>query len=560
MDIKYFIPFCLSMSCLTNYGQHNGSNSIDSLQGKSYEYFLEKLDDDHGKENDIIYSHAFLKKAKTEKNWRQMVDAYRTTLHLSDKRHRIFFADSVIYAAKHTKDKDLIGSAYLTKGIVYYDMTDYNNALDNYLIANEYIIQSKDNYLIHKTKYNIAQIKYYLGYYDEAISLLQESADYFKEEDDIPYITALHSMALCYIRLERFDQSTNINELGIKEATRLEFYNAIPRFVNSEGINQYFKRNYAVSIAKLNETLPSFVKNKDFAGETVTNFYLGKNYWAMNQPDKAMQFFLKVIKAFTEENYIFPILRESFEIAIDYHKSKNDLQAQLKVIDQLFLADKYLNANYKYLIARTHKEYDTKKLIRAKDDVQESLRLQKIRNTFLVLITIILAISLAYMIYKARENKRKFKKLIERKAHQIKLSTEAKLKNTDNLKMTPEVKTSILKHLDNFEGSGQFRTKDITLPKLAKKFNTNIVYVSKVISYSRQKKAVDYINDLRIDWLLTQLETNSKFRNYTNKALAEESGFNTTQHFTRAFSKNTGLSPTFYVQELKRTISATNLP
>jgi hypothetical protein len=52
----------------------------------------------------------------------------------------------MIYAAKHTQEKDLVGSAYLTKGIVYYDMTDYNNALDNYLMANNHLIGTNDKY------------------------------------------------------------------------------------------------------------------------------------------------------------------------------------------------------------------------------------------------------------------------------------------------------------------------------------------------------------------------------------------------------------------------------
>lgn len=548
------------MLCFSIYGQQNGNAVIDSLKGKSYEYFLERFEEDEQGDVSKIYSKAYLNKAKAEKNWQHIMNAYKIILHQSDKKNRIFYADSMIYAAKHTQERDLVGSAYLTKGIVYYDMTDYNNALDNYLIANNHLIGTNDKYLEHKTKYNIAQIKYYLGYYDDAAALFKETANYFKNEDDIPYLTSLHSLALCYNRLEKFDLCTTTNDFGIKEASRLEFYEAIPRFVNSEGINQFFKKNYSVSIGKLSETLPSFIKTKDFAGETVTYFYLGKSYWALNQPEKAMQYFLRVNKAFTEKNYIYPNLRESFEITIDYYKSKNDLPTQLKYINQLLLADKYLNSNYKYLSGRIHKEYDTKKLLHAKSEIEKSLRFQKQQNIFFILLIAVLVAWLGYMIYKSRENKRKFRKLMERKAQQVKLTAEAKIKNTDNLNMNPEVKASILKHLDKFENSEQFLAKDITLPKLAKKFDSNIVYVSKVISHSRQKRSNDYINDLKIDWIINQLRENSKFRNYTNKALGEEAGFSTTQHFTRAFSKNTGISPTFFVQELKSAIAAGNLP
>jgi tetratricopeptide (TPR) repeat protein len=556
---KYLIPFCISILCISVFGQQEGKFAVDSFKGKSYEYLLEKSEEEDV-ETSKIYSIEYLKKAKSEKNWKHIMNAYKIILHLSDKKDRIYYADSMIYAAKHTQENDLVASAYLTKGILYYDLTDYNNALDNYLIANRHLIGTNDQYLEFKANYNIAQIKYYLGYYEEAAQLFKASVDFFKNQENIPYLTSLHSLALCYNRLGKFDLCTATNDLGIKESERLECYEAIPRFINSEGINQFFKKNYTVSIGKLNETAPSFIKSRDFAGEVVTYFYLGKNYWSMNQPEKAMQYFLKVNEAFTERNYIYPNLRESFEITIDYYKSKNDPQKQLKYINQLLQADKYLNSNYKYLTGRIYKEYDTQKLLQSKRAIEKSLRSEKQQNLFYIILIAILLIWLGYLIYKSRESKRKFRKLIDRKTQQVKLTAETKLRNTGNLKMNPEVKASILKHLDKFENSEQFLAKDITLPKLAKKFDTNIVYVSKVISHSRQKRSNDYINDLKIDWIITQLRENSKFRNYTNKALGEEAGFSTTQHFTRAFSKNTGLSPTFFVQELKSAIAAGNLP
>jgi len=245
---------------------------------------------------------------------------------------------------------------------------------------------------------------------------------------------------------------------------------------------------------------------------------------------------------------------------IDHYKSKNDHPNQLKYIDQLLLADKYLNSNYKYLSGRIHKEYDTKKLIQAKDEIEELLRFEKKQNIFFIILIAILIGWLGYMIYKARENKRKFRKLMERKTQQSKPTAEIKHKNTGNLNINPDVIASVLKHLDKFEASEKFLAKDITLPKLAKMFDSNIVYVSKIISHSRQKKSTDYVNDLKIDYIIIQLRENSRFRNYTNKALGEEAGFSTTQHFTRAFSKNTGISPTYFIQELKKTISAGNLP
>jgi YesN/AraC family two-component response regulator len=110
------------------------------------------------------------------------------------------------------------------------------------------------------------------------------------------------------------------------------------------------------------------------------------------------------------------------------------------------------------------------------------------------------------------------------------------------------------------KNSEQFLAKDITLPKLAKKFDSNIVYVSKVISHSRQKRSNDYINDLKIDWIINQLRENSKFRTTLTKPWAKKQDSAPHSISQGHFSKNTGISPTFFVQELKSAIAAGNLP
>ena len=54
------------------------------------------------------------------------------------------------------------------------------------------------------------------------------------------------------------------------------------------------------------------------------------------------------------------------------------------------------------------------------------------------------------------------------------------------------------------------------------------------------------------------LKTRSNYRNYTNKALAEEAGFGSTQNFTRAFKERNGISPTYFIYKLKKSINTGN--
>jgi AraC-like DNA-binding protein len=119
------------------------------------------------------------------------------------------------------------------------------------------------------------------------------------------------------------------------------------------------------------------------------------------------------------------------------------------------------------------------------------------------------------------------------------------------LEIKAEIVELALKNLDKFERNQKYLEKDMTLSKLATILNTNTKYASKIIAKHRGKGSIDYITDLKIDYIVEKLKNENKFRNYTNKALGEEAGFRSTQNFTRAFKYRTEISPTYFIQKLK---------
>lgn len=555
--IKKIFILPLMLLCCIAIGQPAEFKIPDSLSDKDYGYFIERLDSDNANsEAKMAYCLSYLAKAKNDKDWKEVVNAYKSLLHQSDKKFRLTYADSMVYAAGKSHDNALIGSAYLTKGIVYYDLKEHTRALDNYIIANNFISKSDDDYLAYKVRFNIAQIKYYLGFYEEAISLLQECLAYFEGREDKPYLSSLHSLGLCYNRTMKFDLCSATNELGVKQALKYGINEMIPYFLHSEGINQVFKRNYAAAITKLQMALPGLSKNSDFANEDVAYFYIGKSYWLLNQHEKALPFFKKVDEIFAKENYIRPDLRENYEFLIDYYQARKNQQMELFYINRLLRADSLLNANYKYLSGKIFKEYDTKKLLQAKEDIEKSMDKRNFIDIGFVVVIIILFIALAFSVYRHKQNKRlkkqKYKEFQNRQNNPPGLIDEKKVVPNGKLDINPDVVASVLKHLEKFEKHEKYRETDMTLAKLASIFDCNTKYISKIIVHYKNKKSTDYINDLKVDYIVALLKNNSIYKHYTIKALGEEVGFATTQHFTRAFSNRTGILPSDYIQELKK--------
>jgi AraC-like DNA-binding protein len=86
---------------------------------------------------------------------------------------------------------------------------------------------------------------------------------------------------------------------------------------------------------------------------------------------------------------------------------------------------------------------------------------------------------------------------------------------------------------------------------LSEDFETNSKYLSKIVNVYKNKTFINYINDLRIDYAVINLQESKTARKYTLQALAFEYGFNTTESFSKAFSKKTGLKPSYFIIELQ---------
>ncbi|MCK0125215.1 helix-turn-helix domain-containing protein [Gelidibacter sp. F2691] len=531
-------------------------NIADSLKTRSYDYLFDSIED-HNNDTTIqsIYLKAFLNKAKSEEHWEELVNGYKNYMHYSSAELKLIYADSMIYAANISKDDALIGSAYLSKGIMYYGRKNHILALDNYLLANEYISKTEDDYQKYKVKYNIAHIKYYLGFYDEAIVLFEHCLKYFENENTRAYLNTIHSLALCYNRVGDFGFSSEMNALGLAEGEKFTNDSMKPYFIHLEGINHYFQNNYATSIEKISHSLPFIADNKDFANFSVGNFYIGKSYWALKKPELAITYFEKVDKTFDTEGYIRPDLRENFEILINYYKSKDNPKAKLHYIKKLLKADSILNANYKYLSGKMHKEYDTLELLKEKETIQKLLQ-KRNRNDIIFISTIaFLFFVLIFLAYRYIKNKKTYKRRFEeliKKNGETQSATSTKTIDKSSLDINSDAVASVLKQLEKFEKDEKFREKDWTLVKLSAAFNSNTKYLSKIVYHYRGKKFVEYINDLKIDYIIGLLKNDKIIRNYTNKALGEESGFSSTQRFTNAFISRTGISPSYFIQELNK--------
>ncbi|AZA83651.1 hypothetical protein C1637_14595 [Chryseobacterium lactis] len=118
--------------------------------------------------------------------------------------------------------------------------------------------------------------------------------------------------------------------------------------------------------------------------------------------------------------------------------------------------------------------------------------------------------------------------------------------------ITDETTNTLLLKLEKFEKSQKFIKKELSLTSLANDLGTNTRYLSEIIKQYKEKSYNNYINSLRINYITTKLYENPIYREYKISYLAEASGFSSREVFAVVFKKETGVTPSYFINNFKK--------
>ncbi|MDV7699303.1 tetratricopeptide repeat protein [Chryseobacterium soli] len=131
------------------------------------------------------------------------------------------------------------------------------------------------------------------------------------------------------------------------------------------------------------------------------------------------------------------------------------------------------------------------------------------------------------------------------------VKTEDKI-NESNITISQDTTTSLLHKLSRFEKSEKFLKKDMSLTALSNSLNTNPRYLSEIIKQHKDKNFNNYLNGLRIQYIINKLYDTPIFREYKISYLAEACGFSSREVFAVIFKKETGVTPSYFISQLKK--------
>ncbi|WP_282080665.1 AraC family transcriptional regulator [Aquimarina algiphila] len=558
--MKQEITIIIAVLCLglQSYAKQEIQKEVesDSLSNKTYKQLQNSLIKNmQDSIKSTSYAIAILKKGKKERDTIQILNGFFFLSTINENNENVLsYSDSIIKISKKVNNSRFLGMSFLNKGVYFYEKREFDKSLDNFLTAKLYVDSlPRLNYI---TEYSIGLLKSRVGEYQEALEIFKKSWMYanernFKEKDNNNYLITLLSLADGYVKVGKNDSATFYNRLGIEESlfsgNNVKYYD----FVLNEGINKYYLKKYDVSYDSISKVIKNFRMKIDRPNLILAYYYYAKTLLEKEEIDSAIVNFKKVDSLFNITNDIHPKSRETYEFLINYYKSKNDDKNQLLYIERLLKVDSILYSNYKYLSKKLAREYDTPKLLKEKERVISGLENKNVKvSNQLMLVSILLGVSLLGLIYYYRRQKTLKRRFNEVMNSKIEHNSEKTTANSGAIGISSDIVNDVLQRLEQFENSDAFLNPSITINDLSKQFGTNSKYLSKIINTYKNKNFSNYINDLRINCVVEKLKLDRKFRNYTVKAIGSEVGFNTTQAFSKAFYKSTGIHPSYFVKKI----------
>lgn len=461
--------------------------------------------------------------------------------------------DKAINLAIATNDSELISKAYLEKASFLYGQKKYKSSLESFLKASQYLDQKKNSSHYYTIQYGLALSNQHIGNLEEAENILLECYKYFKANPDVEDNKKAFAAVL--------GRLTIINILN-KDIVNAEKYNLehlkgsndkidSDYALKNQGIIQFYKGNYEQSIKLLNNSLQTIINNKDIYWEMYVLYYLGENYSKLGDESKAINYYEKVKKLYSETGITDIYLRDNFLKLNSFYKEQGDKGKQVELINSLIKFDSINYVVNQDVSQHYFNDYIKSNLTLEKEQLKKEVKFLNYQSVILIVFLTIIVI-VAFLVYIKLKKKNE---LLNRKVEEYleKLSQDSTEEIVVNKVVSDSDKAlfqDLADKIEEFEDNIEFINSDVSLDSLAKKLNTNRSTLSKYINTYKHKNFRKYINDLRINYIIKMIVSDKKYLNLTMDGLAEECGFNSRQKFSDAFLDTTSIRPKDFIKNL----------
>lgn len=492
----------------------------------------------------------------------------RTYLETATKdfKKALYTADSLY---KVSETPTLQAKSLMLSATLYRDAKDFKKAL-SYAEKAETIIESTDD-LNWQARISLFLAGQYRGVqlYSQSKKYALKTLETGKKIKDTLIAHKIQGLILQEMAYYEMDQKKYRKSNEYIQQSQLHFNNVIKEkdFFTADneqmlGSNYYNLKNSKASLFHYKKAL-NLVKN--FPENEITGYiYNGLVNIYLEKKDLINAGkYLDLAKQVSEKAENLELKKEVYDIEKQYYLQTENIE-KLKVIDKKKdTLEKKIESKTRQFIDESYTNLD-KKIVKAEN--------KNVQKNYLIVMALVLIIIILILYIRSKiqqkENIEKFRQILKKANEKPKAENSISLSETvvpvpqmensaTSVMMTPETEQKLLAKLKKFEKSNLFNNKNISLSYLAGHFETNTKYLSYVINTHKKKDFNNYINELRINYIIEKLKNDSQYRNYKMASLADEVGFSSHSKFTKVFKKETSLSPSLFIKYLQDEIAET---
>ncbi|ASW74369.1 hypothetical protein IQ37_04705 [Chryseobacterium piperi] len=565
MQRNFFFLLLSICSCLCFTQSKKKFHIPDSLKTKDFQLLEESFNKTLrvDKKKAEVYANTFLIKAKENKNLSRTSNGYLMLHRSINDNTSLLYLDSMMVIAKKINRSDYLSDGYMYKGNYYYLKGKFSESLTNYLTARDYAENDSETY--HILNFNIGLLKLELEQYQQAIQLFLSYKQYLEKNNltnKMAYQSCIYALAYAYSKINQLNSSDEYVKIGLEKNNEVDFAEIKSSLLLVSGINAYKRQNYKKALRDLNN-VSKLIKDNSYNPQNlaISQYYIGKILYQTNDNNfldkfKTVDSIVISTKSLTSE------LRDAYPILIDYFKKNGDKEKQLFYIEHLLTVDSILNKNNLFLSAEIHKNYDTPNLLKEKESLISDLNSRSYTLLGIIIVSGLIIICLLYLYIENRKKVKSYRRKADLLTQVPAISTINEISDPVIIDVEiPKEKTKAILsddklkqlsiQLEAFENENRFLDKKINLDILSKELNTNRVYLSKSVNELKGQNFPQYLNQLRIEYIVNNLKENKILRKHTIAAIADEAGYNNAESFTNAFKKITGTLPSYFIKALQ---------
>ncbi|MPS63443.1 MAG: AraC family transcriptional regulator [Chryseobacterium sp.] len=523
VNLFFLTVICISAQNLENY------NLIYSKT------FLETSQKDFNKALSIADSLFSISETPTLKARSLMLSAslYKQSGEIKNAVDYALKAESIINGNDDVwlaKIDGFLASQYRSLGLLNKSLTYANKTIDVIKRINNPVIEKQLMGFVLQEK---AYYEYGVANYQKSIAAIRKSQSYFDKntQQNYDFLTANN------------EQLLGLNYTGLKDYDKALFY-------------------YNKALQKLNGMPDNFLKALVYNG--FAQVYMGKKDLVKAKEN------LDLAEKISETSQYLDLKNEIYKTSKKYYLLKEDFKKLSEVTMKNDSVSERIENNSKSFINDSYNNLEKKN--REVEKTAES------KNSLIFIIGGLLIVMVVYFIMYRKYQKRKIDK-INQAIKKLEINAKSfdpdyvtsKNENEDHIDendpvavteikdenslMTEATEIMILKKLEKFEKSKQFIRNGISLPFLASYCNTNTKYLSYIINREKKKDFNNYINELRVLFIIEKVKNDPVYRKFKIATLAEEAGFSSQSKFSTAFKKVTDVSPSEFFRHFLQSIA-----